>query len=255
MAYIAKPYDEKGNIAFDEKEHETWNILIERQKNTVKDRACQAFIEGLDVLSLPEKRIPNLHDISDALSVTNWKVMPVKGTILVDEFFAMLARREFPVATFIRTREDLDYLRQPDIFHEIFGHCPLLTNSAYADFVQWYGQFASQLDHGLRTILSRLFWFTIEFGLLQTNGGLRIYGGGILSSHGETIYSLESDKPARKPFALHEVLLTQYRYDVIQDRYFVIESLDALYQMMDEQSLLEALKEIKVEQDRPFVIC
>lgn len=253
--YTAKMPDSHGNIAFTDQEHQTWNTLITRQKETIKDRACDEFIQGLELLEMSETKIPKLNDLSDRLSVTGWTLAPVSGTVLVDEFFAMLARREFPVATFIRIPEELDYLKQPDIFHELFGHCPLLTNQSYADFVQWYGQFASSLNHGLRTILSRLFWFTIEFGLVKTANGPRVYGGGILSSHQETIYSLESDIPQRKPFSLHEVLLTKYRYDIIQDRYFVIDSLSSFYEMMDEKLLHEALDEIKTYQEKPFIIC
>ncbi len=253
--YVAKMPDSHGNIAFTKQEHQTWQTLIKRQKQTIEQRACDEFIIGLEALSIPETKIPKLNDLSDCLSVTGWNLTPVAGTILVDEFFAMLARREFPVATFIRIPEELDYLKQPDIFHELFGHCPLLTNPAYADFVQWYGEFASSLNHGLRTILSRLFWFTIEFGLVNTPQGVRVYGGGILSSRQETIYALESNAPQRKSLSLHEVLLTKYDYDVIQERYFIIDSLESLYKMMDEKLLREALEEIKTQQDRPFIIC
>jgi len=255
VKYIAKKPGPDGTIPFTPDEHNVWKVLIARQQKTIVNRACPEFFEGIATLGLSENQIPSLLDLSDRLSVTGWKVTPVDGTIQVDEFFAMLARREFPVATFIRVMEELDYLQQPDIFHEIFGHCPMLTNPAYADFVQWYGEFASSLNHQLRTILSRLFWFTIEFGLVKTEAGLRVYGGGILSSHQETIYALEDSCPTRKSFNLHEVLLTKYFYDRIQDRYFVIDSLESLYKMMDEKILREALDEIKVRQDRPFITC
>ncbi|OGT29815.1 MAG: phenylalanine 4-monooxygenase [Gammaproteobacteria bacterium RIFCSPHIGHO2_12_FULL_35_23] len=253
--YIAKQPDKKGYINFSPQEHQTWETLIKRQKNTIKNRACDEFFYGIEALNMSETKIPTLQEISESLNITSWKVMPVTGTVLVDEFFAMLARREFPVATFIRIPEELDYLQQPDIFHELFGHCPMLTSQAYADFVQWYGEFASSLTHSLRTILSRLFWFTIEFGLVKTSQGIRIYGGGILSSHQETVFALEDERPQRKVFSLHEVLLTKYRYDVIQDRYFIINSLESFYEMMDEKLLLSALHEIKSSQDNPFKTC
>jgi len=253
--YIAKIPDSDGNIPFDEQENQTWAALLARQYDTISNRACDEFIQGLEALNLSDKKIPSLKQINDVLNHNHWKVVPVTGTVLVEEFFAMLARREFPVATFIRIPEEFDYLQQPDIFHEIFGHCPLLTNPAYGDFVQWYGQFASGLSHPMQRVLSRLFWFTIEFGLVQTKAGIRIYGGGILSSHQETIYALESDVPVRKNFNMHEILLTKYRYDVIQDRYFVLPSLDYLYELMDEHALLDALREVRTDQKNPFKTC
>lgn len=253
--YIAKKPDINGVIPFSSQEHQTWSTLIGRQQQTIQDRACPEFIEGLKALDMPEDRVPTLPEIDEVIQVTGWQVAPVTGTVQVDEFFNMLAQRRFPVATFIRIPEELDYLQQPDIFHELFGHCPLLTNQAYADFIQWYGEFASSLTKPNQRILSRLFWFTIEFGLVQTDKGIRVYGGGILSSHEETIYAVESEQPKRLDFDLVETLQTPYRYDVIQDRYFVIDSLQSLYDMMDEKRLIAALNDIRGDQQHPFKIC
>lgn len=252
--YVAKMPDEQGHIDFTDQEHAVWQTLITRQCQTIEDRACPEFIQGITKLRLVETHIPTLAEVNAALACTRWTMIPVHGTIHVTEFFAMLKRREFPVATFIRIPEELDYLKQPDIFHEYFGHGPLLTNPAYADFVQWYGAFASTVKAELPPILGRLFWFTIEFGLLQSADGLRIYGGGILSSHQETIYAVESPEPARKPFNLQDLLRTAYDYTVIQDTYFIIESLDALYKLMDERLLLDALRDVEDEQ-ASFNIC
>ena len=253
--YVAKEPDSDGVIPFDEQEHQTWSTLIRRQQQTIQNRACPEFIEGLKALDMSQDRVPTLPEINQVIEVTGWRVAPVTGTVQVDEFFSMLAQRRFPVATFIRIPEELDYLQQPDIFHELFGHCPLLTNQAYADFVQWYGEFASSLTKPNQRILSRLFWFTIEFGLVKCQGGVGVYGGGILSSHEETIYAIDSDKPKRLEFDLVETLQTPYRYDVIQDRYFVIDSLKALYNMMDEKRLIQALNDIRGDQTHPFKIC
>ena len=253
--YIAKTPDENGYIDYTDSENQVWETLIKRQKQTIQNRACDEFIQGVEKVGFSETQIPSLQSVTDSIQCTGWKAEPVLGTIQVDEFFAMLARRAFPVATFIRIPEELDYLQQPDLFHEYFGHCPMLTNQAYADFVQWYGQFASTLEHGLRVILGRLFWYTIEFGLVKTPAGVRVYGGGILSSHKETIYSLESDTPVHKPFDLFEVLSTKYYYDRIQTEYFVIDSLDSFYGMMDEKLLLDALKQVKGDKGKSFVIC
>ena len=252
---IAKEPDSQGVIPFTDQEHQTWSTLIRRQKQTIQNRACSEFVEGLQALNMSEHYVPSLAEIDEVIQVTGWQLAPVTGTVQVDEFFKMLAHRRFPVATFIRIPEELDYLQQPDIFHELFGHCPLLTNQAYADFVQWYGQFASSLTKPNQRILSRLFWFTIEFGLVQSDDGVRVYGGGILSSHEETIYAVESDQPMRLSFDLVEALKTPYRYDVIQDRYFVIDSLQSLYTMMDEKRLTQALNQIRGDQTHPFKIC
>ena len=150
-----------------------------------------------------------------------------------DKFFELLANRRFPAATFIRTREEMDYLQEPDIFHEVFGHCPLLTNQAYADFTETYGKLGLNASHADRVMLARLYWFTIEFGLIQTAKGLRIYGGGILSSKEETVYCLESPEPQRKPFDPIEALRTPYRIDIKQPVYFVLDNFDTLYKLID----------------------
>jgi phenylalanine-4-hydroxylase len=228
--YIARKPDSKGFVQYSQEENETWKILFERQMEIVKGRACDEYLAGLKALDMRSDRIPQCNEITEVLRPkTGWAVAPVAAIIPLDDFFRLLANKQFPAATFIRVREELDYLQEPDIFHELFGHCPLLTNQAYADFVQWYGENALRASKKAQILLGRLFWFTIEFGLIKTAQGLRIYGGGILSSSAETIYALESPKPQRLPFDVDTILGTPYRYDVIQNHYFVVNEIADLY--------------------------
>ena len=227
--YQARKPDTDGYIAYSEEEHETWTILIERQLGIVQNRACQEFLDGLESLNLPHDRIPQLAEITTVLEKsTGWGVARVPALISFDRFFALLADRQFPVATFIRSRGELDYLQEPDIFHEIFGHCPLLTNQSFADFTAQYGQLGLNASKEERVYLARLYWLTVEFGLLNTSQGMRVYGGGILSSFGETHYALDSSTPLRQPFNPIEALRTPYRIDILQPIYYVIENLSVL---------------------------
>ena len=168
----------------------------------------------------------------------------VPALISFDRFFALLANRQFPVATFIRRRDELDYLQEPDIFHEIFGHCAMLTNPAFAHFTHVYGQLGLRAGKEDRVFLARLYWFTVEFGLLDTPEGLRIYGGGILSSPGETQYAMHSDVPERKVLDVVDVLRTPYRIDIMQPIYFRIQSIRQLFDIaqMDLMALVQQAK-------------
>ncbi|MHC9246092.1 phenylalanine 4-monooxygenase [Aeromonas jandaei] len=229
--YTAHQPDARGMIHYSAEEHGTWQILIERQLAALEGKACDEYLAGLERLTLPRDRIPQLAELNEVLlATTGWSVAAVPALISFDRFFALLANRQFPVATFIRRRDELDYLQEPDIFHEIFGHCAMLTNPAFAHFTHLYGQLGQQASKEERVFLARLYWFTVEFGLLATAGGLRIYGGGILSSIGETAYAL-SGKPLLQPFDLLEVLRTPYRIDIMQPTYFVLPELDALYRL------------------------
>lgn len=232
--YTAKAVDEQGNVNYTNDENQVWQELIGRQIPTIQNRACDEFIQGIQLLDLPEDSIPQCHEVSTVLrAMTGWALEPVPALIPFDYFFKLLSEKKFPAATFIRRREELDYLQEPDIFHEIFGHCPLLTHKAYADFTHAYGKLGLHASHQDRVMLAKLYWFTIEFGLLQTPAGLRAYGGGILSSQSETKYCLESTLPKRKPFDALEVLRTPYRIDVIQPTYFIIDHFDVLFQLID----------------------
>ena len=232
--YVARKPDEHGFIEYPAEEHETWRILYERQIKALDNRACPEFIKGLEILGLSAEEIPQLNDINEKLlECTGWSVARVPALISFDRFFELLANRQFPVATFIRTREELDYLQEPDIFHEIFGHCPLLTNPDFAQLTEIYGQLGLKASKEERVYLARLYWMTVEFGLVSTDEGLRIYGGGILSSFKETIYALESSEPVRQPFDLMAALRTPYRIDILQPVYFIIQSLSELHSLTE----------------------
>lgn len=249
--YISKKPDSRGIIAYTQEEHGTWEILFEKQIEIVKDRACDAYISGIKALDLQANTIPQLPDICEKLKdLTGWSVQAVPALISFTKFFDLLANRKFPVATFIRFREELAYIQEPDIFHEVFGHCPLLSCQPYADFIEAYGKLALKAGERYHALLARLFWFTIEFGLIQTQKGLRCYGAGILSSPEETIYALESSKPIREPFDLMKVLRTPYRIDILQPVYYIIGSFDALF-ALTQNDLLSYVDEAKAMGELP----
>lgn len=232
--YVAKLPDENGWIAYTEEENKTWQFLIHRQMEVVQQRACNAYLQGLALLNMPKDHIPQCQEMSAAMMhATGWSVEPVPALIPEDEFFTLLAARKFPAASFIRRWDEIDYLKEPDIFHEYFGHCPMLTDPHCADFMQCYGEIALKAKPDERRYLARLYWFTIEFGLIQTKEGLRIYGGGILSSKGETVYCLEDAKVLRKPFDIIEALRTPYRIDRMQPIYFVIQDFAEIYRLTE----------------------
>lgn len=230
--YVAKPVDANGNTQYTAEENLVWHDLVQRQTPIVQERACAEYLRGLELLHLPQDRIPQCPEISAVLqAATGWAIAPVPALIPFEQFFSLLAHRKFPAATFIRRREEMDYLKEPDIFHEVFGHCPMLTHPACADFAQRYGELALAATPEDQIMLARLYWFTIEFGLIKTPAGLRAYGGGILSSVGETKYCIESRKPLRKPFDVLDVLRTPYRIDIMQPVYFVIDNFDVLFEL------------------------
>ncbi len=233
-AYVAKPVDANGIAHYTDEENATWQTLFVRQLPIVQNRACLEYMRGIELLNLTKDRIPQCPEVSAILTdITGWALEPVSALIPFEKFFYLLANRRFPAATFIRTPQELDYLQEPDIFHEVFGHCPLLTNQAYADFTQHYGKLGLEANPEDRKMLAKLYWFTIEFGLIKSATDLRIYGGGILSSKEETIYALESNIPERKEFDVLEALRTPYRIDILQPVYFVINDYDMLYQLID----------------------
>jgi len=193
-------------------------------------RACNEFIQGLQSLNLTADNVPQLPDINRRLKAqTGWQVTPVAALISARAFFELLAGRQFPAATFIRTEEELDYVKEPDIFHELFGHCPLLTDPVYADFIHDYARKVLSFPEADWPLLQRIFWFTVEFGLIKTANGLRAYGGGILSSISETVYSVESDLAMRVLFDPLAAFRMPYRIDMLQPVYFVIDDYQQLY--------------------------
>lgn len=243
--YVSKLPNEQGSIEWTSEENQIWRDLYSRQIDIVGERACDEFTEGLKTLNLPTDRVPQLDEVSAVLmKTTGWQCHQVPALIGFGEFFRLLSEKKFPVATFIRSREEFDYLQEPDIFHEIFGHCPLLTNPAFANFTQTYGKLGLAASKEDRVFLARLYWFTVEFGLLKTEKGLRIYGGGILSSPGESIHSLESEKPERKELDVIDVLRTPYRIDIMQPIYFIINKIEQLDEI-SEMDLMACVEQAK----------
>ena len=231
MKYKSKKPDEFGNCHYTEEENAVWSFLIKRQMPLVLNRACDEYIKGLELLNFSEEKVPQSSEINRILKdLTGWEVSPVPAVIGPTEFYTLLANKKFPMATFIRREEDMDYLQEPDLFHELFGHCPLLTNQAYADFLEFYGKLALSMTEKERLRLFRLFWFTVEFGMLENN---KIYGAGILSSKEETIYSVESNVPIKEDLNILTALRTPFRIDIIQPKYFTIKCLNELYQIRD----------------------
>ena len=231
--YVSRVPEADGRVRYTEDENAIWAELYARQEQAIQGKACDEFLEGMDLLKMPRDRVPQLAEVSAKLKrATGWEVATVPALIPFGEFFKLLANKQFPAATFIRTREDLDYLQEPDIFHELFGHTPLLTNPWFADFTHHYGKLGLAASKEDRVVLARMYWFTVEFGLLQKPGeDLRIYGGGILSSIGETNYAFSSNVALRKRFDLVDTLRTPYRIDIMQPLYFVLEDLRELYEL------------------------
>lgn len=243
--YVAKKPNAQGLVDFSKEEDDVWHALYTRQIKLLEGRACDEFSHGVSELKLNPDRIPQLSEVSRELTrTTGWQVVPVEALISFKDFFDLLAHKKFPAATFIRRIEDLDYLKEPDIFHEVFGHCPLLTHEPFANFTERIGILGQSMTKEERVMLARLYWFTVEFGLITTPKGLRIYGGGILSSKGESIYALESAVPVREAFDLLTILRTPYRYDEMQKKYFIINSFDELFELVN-QDLRAAFSEAK----------
>ncbi len=227
--YQSKIPNEQGFIDWTADENLIWQQLITRQLACIKDKACDEYYDGLAKLNLPLDRIPQLSEVSKVLKeTTGWQCHPVPALIGFGEFFRLLSEKKFPVATFIRSREEMDYLQEPDIFHEIFGHCPLLTNASFANYTEAYGKMGLNATKEQRIFLARLYWFTIEFGLLDTPKGLRIYGGGIISSPSETDYALNNVDVERQHFNILDVLRTPYRIDIMQPVYYMLSKVSDL---------------------------
>jgi phenylalanine-4-hydroxylase len=215
---------------YSQADHDTYRRLYERQAALVPGRACDEFLAALPSLGAKD-RIPRFDAINERLyRATRWQIVAVPGLIPEVPFFTLLANRRFPVTDWIRTAQEFDYIVEPDVFHDLFGHVPLLFNPVFADHMQEYGKGglkAHRLD--ACELLSRLYWYTIEFGLIRQRAGLRAYGAGILSSPGELRYAVESGEPRRLPLDLERVMRTRYKIDSFQQTYFVIESIQELF--------------------------
>ncbi len=236
---------------FSAEEHRVWNLLFARQQRQLAGRAVGAFERGLDVLRLSKPGIPYLEELNDRLfGRTGWTVVSVPGLIPDDIFFEHLSRRRFPAGNFIRSQGHLDYLEEPDVFHDVFGHVPLLADPAAADFMQALGARGLEaIGHKALHRLARLYWYSVEFGLAREQGRLKIYGAAIVSSHGETVFSLESPEPKRRPFDLRRVLRTRYRTDAFQQAYFVIDSFEDVLGELLDRDLPALYRELEGEED------
>ena len=214
-----------------------WDTLFARQQSLLGSRAVSAFGRSLDVLRLSRPGIPDFEELNERLGArTGWSVVAVPGLVPDDVFFTHLSQRRFPAGNFIRRADQLDYLEEPDAFHDVFGHVPLLAEPEIADFMQALGELGLQaIDRGALHRVARLYWYTVEFGLAREGNDLRIYGAGILSSFGESHYALESPRPRRMPFDLARVMRTQYRTDAFQENYFVVDRFEDVLKLFQRE--------------------
>lgn len=226
---------DQGWDAYTPEEHAVWKTLFDRQSRLLPGRAADAFVEGMRNLPIDREHIPDFRRLSDVLMKhTGWQVVAVPGLVPDEVFFDHLANRRFPSGNFIRKPEELDYLEEPDVFHDVFGHVPMLMQPEFADFLQAYGEGGRRAQRlGMLPNLARLYWYTVEFGLLRGGEGLRIYGAGIASSYTETIFALEDLSPNRIRFDLERVMRTRYRIDDFQETYFVIDGFDELLRLAE----------------------
>ncbi len=218
--------------AYTAEEHARWDMLYARQAKLLPGMACDAFLNGLTTLDLGRGGVPDFDRLSDELeALTGWRVVAVPCLVPDAVFFEHLANRRFPAGNFLRRADQLDYIQEPDVFHDVFGHVPLLTDPVFADYMQAYGAGGLRsLEHQRLKALAALYWYTVEFGLMRTPEGLRIYGAGIVSSASECAFALHDPSPNRVHFDLERVMRTDYRIDDFQETYFVIDSFEELFQ-------------------------
>ncbi|WP_374012728.1 phenylalanine 4-monooxygenase [Pseudoxanthomonas koreensis] len=226
---VEQPWDD-----YDAADHTTWGTLYRRQRALLAGRACDEFLQAQDVMGMSPQAIPRYRELNAVLGqATGWQLVGVEGLLPELDFFQHLAARRFPVTWWIRRPEQIDYIAEPDLFHDLFGHVPLLMDPMFADYMQAYGR-GGVKAHGLGAEalqnLARLYWYTVEFGLVRQRGELRIYGAGIVSSGGESVHALESAAPNHVGFDLERIMRTGYRIDSYQETYFVIDSFEQLIQ-------------------------
>ncbi len=213
-------------------EHETWQMLYERQMEVLEPQVCSEYLEALETLGFTSQKIPNFHEVNGRLrEITGWEIVATGGLVKSKAFFDMLTDRKFPSGNFIRRRDQLDYLEEPDIFHDLFGHIPLLSNHSYADYMREYGKGGARaLKYKTTKNLARLNWWTIEFGLIKKPEGLKIYGAGLCSSFGEAKYCLRNPSAHHVQFDLDRCMRTRVYLNDLQPIYFVIDSFESLFE-------------------------
>ena len=223
----------QGWEAYAAAEHAVWKTLFERQSRLLPGRACDAFVAGMRDLPIGADAIPDFRRLSEVLMRrTGWQVVAVPGLVPDEVFFEHLSQRRFPAGNFIRQAHQLDYLEEPDVFHDVFGHVPMLMNPVMADFVQAYGMGGLRAQRlGTLELLARVYWYTVEFGLVREGAATRIYGAGIASSRAESVFALDHPSPNRVRFDLERVMRTRYRIDDFQETYFVLDSLEQLLEL------------------------
>lgn len=235
--------------SYSRQDHAVWDELFARQAALLPGRAVKEFLDGLDILRIAKPGIPNFEELSERLMKrTGWQVVAVPGLVPDTVFFEHLANRRFVAGRFIRRPDQLDYLQEPDVFHDVFGHVPLLAHPVFADYMQAYGEGGLRAD-GLGAIekLARLYWYTVEFGLIRQDAGLKIYGAGIVSSYGESLFALDDPSPNRIGFGLKRLMRTRYRIDDYQQSYFVIDSFDDLLRQTVEMDFAPLYEELRRE--------
>ena len=221
--------------AYSAEDHEVWRILYDRRMKTLKDTGSRIFLDGARTIGLGPDQVPDLQDINARLEpFTGWNAVPVSGFIPAHDFFLSLAHRRFPTTVIVRPKEQLEYLPEPDIFHDVFGHVPLHAEPIFADFLQRFGEVAARADTEEQTTqLARLFWFTVEFGLTREDGEIKVYGSGLISSSGDAANALGPNCD-RRPFSLDAVVQQPFEIDRFQDVLFVVESFNQLFAAADE---------------------
>jgi phenylalanine-4-hydroxylase len=236
------PFVEQRYDAYDDEAHDVWRTLFERRMSTLRDTGSAVFLDGMKRIGLKRNRVPDLADVNRRLAErTGWAAVGVDGFIPAAQFFRCLAQRRFPTTLSVRPRAQLDYLPEPDIFHDVFGHVPLHSDPVFAEFLQRFGALAAEATTERETTrMARLFWFTVEFGLIREAGRVRVYGSGLISSHGDAANAL-GDGCERRPFTLDAVLAQPFEIDHFQDVLFVIDSFDQLFDAVERIQLDPAL--------------
>ncbi len=236
---VANPYlVEQDWKAYKPEEHALWAELVSRRMAQLRQHACQEYLDGLELIGLREDSIPNLADVNARLQPrTGWRATPVSGFLPADAFFDMLAARQFPTTTYLRGRESFDYTPLPDIFHDVFGHVPMHAHPVFADFLQHYGRVCARLSSkdDLER-MGRLFWFTVEFGVIRQRGAIKLYGSGLISSPGESDYVV-SGGPEIRNFNLDQVMEQQFATSEMQPVLYAVESFEQIYEAAQQAEL------------------